>query len=159
VPLQAGPALEALPAGRTVELAGDAVVDPLVVVQDAGEAEGLSARQTPVLLLLRVDARVVAERHGVAEGLGAEGAAEGSRLVGVLVVQEGAGVAVAATAHVAGERPLLSLAAWRSVTGVGRQLGHGDEGLPTLLTLSGSSFEDPLASRPLLSDVGTIVAQ
>lgn len=69
-------------------MTGHPVVDPLVVVQDAGEAEGLSASETHVLLLLRVDARVISQSHGVSEGLGAEGATELSGLVGVFVVQE-----------------------------------------------------------------------
>lgn len=88
VSLQTGPALETLPARGTAEVTCHAVVDPLVVVQDAGEAEGLAARETHVLLLLRVDARVIAQGHGVGEGLRAVSAAEGSGLVGIFVVQE-----------------------------------------------------------------------
>lgn len=107
VPLEARAALEALAAGGAGEVGGGPAVDPLVVVQDAGQAEGLATRQAHVLLLLRVDARVVAQRHGVGEGLGAEGAAEVARLVGVLVVEQRAGVPVAAAAEIALERPLL----------------------------------------------------
>lgn len=61
-------------------------MNPLVVVQDTGEAEGFTARETHVLFPLRVNARMVAQSHGVGERLGAEGAAEVSRLVGVFVV-------------------------------------------------------------------------
>lgn len=60
VPLQTRPALEALSTGGTAEVTRPPVVDPLMVVQDTREAEGLSARQTHVLLLLRVDTRVIA---------------------------------------------------------------------------------------------------
>lgn len=64
------------------------VVDPLMVVQDTGETESLSTCETHVLFLLRVDACVIAQSHGVSEGLRAEGATEVSGLVGVFVVQE-----------------------------------------------------------------------
>lgn len=107
VPLQTGPALEPLPTVGTAQVSRGPIVDPLVVVQDAGEAEGFAAREAHVLLPLRVDARVIPQSHGVGEGLGAEGAAEVARLVGVFVVQKRAGVPVAAVANVARERPLL----------------------------------------------------
>lgn len=60
VPLQTRSALEALSTGGTAEVTRRPVVDPLMVVQDASEAEGLPAGETHVLFLLRVDARVVA---------------------------------------------------------------------------------------------------
>ena len=167
VPLQTRPALETLPTRRTAEVARHAVVDPLVVMQDAGEAEGLSARETHVLLLLRVDARVIAQSHGVGEGLGAHGAAEVSGLVGVFVVQEWACVAITAITYVACERSLLfswkdiclgNTAAWRSIAGVGCQLVNGEKGLFTFLTLDGSGFQAPPASGPFVSEGHTDVS-
>lgn len=88
VPLEARPALEALPTVGTAQVGRGPTVDPLVVVQHAGEAEGFAARETHVLFPLRVNARVIAQGHGVGERLGAEGAAEVSGLVGVFVVEQ-----------------------------------------------------------------------
>lgn len=138
MPLESGPPLEALLARRTAKVSAGAVVDLLMVAQDAGETEGLPAREAHVFLLLRVDARVVAQRHGVGEGLGAEGAGEVARLVRVLVVEEAAGVAIAALANVAREHPLLfgaGGAARGAGAGVGRQLLAGRKRLFTPFAL------------------------
>lgn len=116
MPPQAGSALEAPPTRRAAEVTQHPVVNPLVVVKDAGQAEGLAAREAHKLFLLRVDACVVAQSHGVGEGLGAEGAAEVARLVGVFVVQQRASMAVAAATNVASKRPFF-------LDGVGLWLG------------------------------------
>lgn len=166
VPLQAGPALEPLPAVGAAQVSGGPVVDPLVVVQDAGQAEGFAAREAHVLLPLRVDARVIPQGHGVGEGLGAEGAAEVSRLVGVFVVQERAGVPVTAVADVAGERPLLFArtgiglglaAARRAAADVLSQLVSGQERLLASLTAVRSTPQAPSADAPVLSEFRTDV--
>lgn len=60
VSLQARPALEALSTRGAAEMSRCPAVDPVVVVQDAGQAESLTTRQAHVLLLLCVDARVIA---------------------------------------------------------------------------------------------------
>lgn len=78
---------------REVTAAG-ASVDPLVAVQDTRHSKGLPAGEADVLLLLRVDACVVAQSHGVCEVLGAERAVIMSSLMGVLVVEEAAGVTI-----------------------------------------------------------------
>lgn len=67
--LQHGPV--ALAAGRTVEAVGPVVVDPLVVPEVPGEAEGLPA-QVAHVTLLTVDSHVVAKGHVVGVGLAAE---------------------------------------------------------------------------------------
>lgn len=67
-----------------------------VTYELSGHAERLSALQTLVALGLRMNAPVVLERHQVGELLLADGAEEGTRLVAVLVVEEGAGMAVSA---------------------------------------------------------------
>lgn len=84
-------------------------VEPLVVLQDAGAAKGLPARRTRVLPV-PVDAGVATQRRAVGEALAADGAAELARLVRPLVVEQRAGMPVAARAKVAPERPLLFLA-------------------------------------------------
>lgn len=61
-----------------------------------GHAERLPTLQALIALGLRVDAAVVLECHQVGELFLADGAEEGARLVAVLVVEEGAGVAVSA---------------------------------------------------------------
>lgn len=83
-----------------------------MVLQDAGAAEGLPARLTRVLPV-PVDAGVAAQCSAVGEALGADGAAELARLVRPLVVEQRAGMAVAAGAKVAPKRPLLFLAGGR----------------------------------------------
>lgn len=67
--LQHGPI--ALAAGRTVKAVGPVVVDPLVVPEVPGEAEGLPA-QVAHVTLLTVDSHVVAKGHVVGVGLAAE---------------------------------------------------------------------------------------
>lgn len=118
MPPQAGSALEAPPTRGAAEVAQRPVVNPLVVVEYAGEAEGLATREADELLLLRVDARVVAQRHGVGEGLGAEAAAEVAGLMCVFVVQQRAGVAVAAATDVASEWPFFFNGAGLPAVGV-----------------------------------------
>ncbi len=93
----AGKALVAQQAGEGL-LFG---VDSSVTYELSGHAERLSALQTLVALGLRMDAPVVLERHQVGELFLADGAEEGARLVAVLVVEEGAGVAVGAAAVLA----------------------------------------------------------
>lgn len=87
-----------------------------------------------------------------------------SRLVGVLVVEEGAGVAVAAVTYGALERPLLRIgtsvrlhmaAAGGFATGVGCQLVNRVKSSLALLTFKGSRLEDPPAYGPALSEVCT----
>lgn len=67
--LQHGPV--ALATGRTVEAVGPVVVDPLVVSEVPGKAEGLAA-QVAHVTLLTVDSHVVAKGHVVGVGLAAE---------------------------------------------------------------------------------------
>lgn len=99
----AGKALVAQQAGEGL-LFG---VDPSVTYELSGHAERLPALQTLVALWLRVNAPVVLESHQVGELLLADGAEEGARLVAVLVVEEGAGVAVSAPAVLADVALLL----------------------------------------------------
>lgn len=168
VPLQARPALEALPTLGAAQVTGGPAVNPLVVAQDAGQAEGFTARQAHVLFPLRVNARVVPQSHGVGERLGAEGAAEVSRLVGVFVVQKRARVPVTSITYVACEGPLLFsgtgvgvrvAAARRSATGVVSQLLGGPEGLLALLTFTRSTSQAPPGDRPLFVEFRTNVCQ
>ena len=109
MPGQARPPLEALPAAGAAEAGVALLVDPLVVAEEAGQAEGFATRVADVPLLLGVDAHVVAQSHVVGVGLVAEGAAEVARLVRVLVVEQAAGMLVSAPAQVAGERALVPL--------------------------------------------------
>lgn len=62
----------------------------------SGHAERLSTLQALVALGLCVNASVVLESHQVGELFLADGAEEGTRLMAVLVVEEGAGVAIGA---------------------------------------------------------------
>ena len=161
MPLQPRLSLEALPTGRATEVAGHAIVDLLVVVEDAGQAEGLAAGEADVLLLLRVDARVVAQRHGVGEGLRAHGAAEVAGLVSVLVVQKAPRVAVATVAYVAREWALLFFhghvrLAVAAAAGVDGQLVGSGEGLPAFLALEvfcPPASPPPRPSRHVLFEV------
>lgn len=107
MPCQTGPPLETLSTGGAAVGGGAFLVDLLVVAQEARQSEGFAARVADVLLPLRVDAHVVAQRHVVGVGLVAEVAPEVARLVGVLVVEQGAGVLVGAGAQVAGVRPFV----------------------------------------------------
>lgn len=75
-------------------------MDLLVVAQEARQSEGFAACVADVLLSLRVNAHVIAQRHVVGVGLVAEIAPEVARLVGVLVVQQRAGMFVGAAAQV-----------------------------------------------------------
>lgn len=88
----AGKALVAQQAGERL-LFG---VDSSVTYELSGHTEGLSALKTLVALGFCVNAAVVLESHQVGELFLANGAEEGARLVAVLVVEEGAGVAVSA---------------------------------------------------------------
>lgn len=67
--LQHGPV--ALAAGGTVEAVWSIVVDPLVVAEVPGQAEGLAA-QVAHVALLTVDSHVVTQGHVVGVGLAAE---------------------------------------------------------------------------------------
>lgn len=102
MPGQTGPPLETLPTGGAAERRSTLLVDFLVVAEEPGQPEGFPACVTDVLLPLCVDAHVVAQRHVVGVGLVAEVATEVARLVGVLVVQQGAGMFVGAAAEVTG---------------------------------------------------------
>ena len=82
-------------------------MDLLVVAEESGQPEGFAARVADVLFPLRVDAHVVAQGHVVCVRLVAEVATEVARLVGVLVVQQGAGMLVGAAAQVTGVGPLV----------------------------------------------------
>ena len=92
-----GEALVALLAGEGLLLG----VDPPVADQLGGDAERLAAVGALVALGLRVDAPVVLQGHEVGELLLARVAEVRARLVAVLVVEQGAGVAVGAAALVA----------------------------------------------------------
>lgn len=164
VPLEARAALEALPTVRTAQVTCGSIVDPLVVVQDAGEAEGFAAREAHVLFPLRVNACVIPQSHGVGERLGAEGAAEMSRLVGVFVVEKRACMPVTTIAYVASEGPLLfhrthiclrSAAARRAATDVLSQLLSRQKRLLALFTFVCSTNQAPPAYAPILSEVCT----
>lgn len=88
----AGKALVAQQAGEGL-LFG---VDSSVTYELSGHAECLPTLETLVALGLRVDAPVVLESHQVGELFLADGTEKGARLVAVLVVEEGPGVAVSA---------------------------------------------------------------
>jgi len=107
VPGQTGPPLEALPTGGAAEGGGALLVHLLVVSEEPGQPEGFPTCVADVLFALRVDAHVVAQRHVVGVGLVAEVAAEVAGLMGVFVVEQGAGVFVGAAAQVTGVRPLV----------------------------------------------------
>lgn len=89
----AGKALIAQQAGKGL-LFG---VDSSVTYELSGHAEGLAALEALVALGFCMDAPVVLEGHQVGELFLADGAEEGPGLVAVLVVEEGAGVAISAT--------------------------------------------------------------
>lgn len=88
----AGKALIAQQAGKGL-LFG---VDSSVTYELSGHTEGLATFQALVALGLCVNAPVILERHQVGELFLADGAEEGAGLVTVLVVEEGASVAVSA---------------------------------------------------------------
>lgn len=64
--LQHGPV--ALAAGGTIEAVGPVVMDPLVVAEVPGEAEGLPT-QVAHVTLLTVDSHMVSQGHVVGVGL------------------------------------------------------------------------------------------
>lgn len=70
---QHGP--ETLAAGGTVEAVGPVVVDPLVVAEVPGQAEGLPTKVAHVALL-PMDSHVVTQGHVVGVGLVAKVASE-----------------------------------------------------------------------------------
>ena len=107
VPSQARSPLETLPTARTTKGGGTLLVDLLVVAEESGQPEGFAARVADVLFPLRVDAHVVAQGHVVCVWLVAEVTTEVAGLVGVLVVQQGAGMLVGAAAQVTGVGPLV----------------------------------------------------
>lgn len=109
MPSQAGSPLETLPTRRTAERGGALLVDLLVVAEEPGQPESFPTRVADVLLPLRVDAHVVAQRHVVGVGFVAEVAPEVSRLVGVLVVQQGACMLVGTAAQVTGVWSLIGV--------------------------------------------------
>lgn len=99
-------------AGKTLvaQQAGEGLlfgVDSSVTYELCGHAERLPALQTLVALGLRMNSPVVLESHKVGELFLADGAGEGARLVAVLVVEEGAGVAIRAAAMLADVALLL----------------------------------------------------
>lgn len=71
--LQHGPV--ALAAGGTVKAVGPVIMDPLVVTEVPGQAEGLPA-QVAHVALLTVDSHMVAQGHVVSVGLAAKVAPE-----------------------------------------------------------------------------------
>lgn len=91
-----GEALVALLAGERLLLG----VDAAVTDELSGHPEGLPAVGALVAFGLSVDAPVVLQGHQVGELLLARAAEVGPGLVAVLVVEQGAGVAVRATALV-----------------------------------------------------------
>lgn len=99
----AGKALVAQQAGEGL-LFG---VDSSVTYELSGHTERLPTLQTLIALRLRVNAPVVLESHEVGELLLADRTEEGARLVAVLMVEEGAGVAVSAAAVLADVALLL----------------------------------------------------
>lgn len=113
----AGKALVAQQAGERL-LFG---VDSSVTYELSRHTERLSALQTLVTLGLRVDAAVVLEGHQVGELFLADGTGEGTRLVAVFVVEEGAGVAVSA-ATVLAHVTLFFCAAGAIILGIGNAL-------------------------------------
>lgn len=74
------------------------LVDTPVVVELGGNPEGLAAVVASVALRLRVDTAMVLQGKEVGVGLEAHGAVVDANSVGVLVVEEGAGVTVGTTA-------------------------------------------------------------
>lgn len=103
------------------QLAGEGLllgVDPAVTDELRGHPEGLSTLQALVAFGLRVDAAVVLEGHQVGELLVADGAEEGAGLVAVLMVEEGAGVAVRTTAVLAHVALLLRGGAFTAHLGI-----------------------------------------
>lgn len=101
VPRQARPPLEALSAAGAAETGVALLVDLLVVAEEPGQPEGFSAGVADVPLLLCVNAHVITQSHVVGIRLIAEVAPEISRLVGVLVVEQTAGMLVRAATEVA----------------------------------------------------------
>ena len=99
-----GPRREAL----VTLLAGERLlfgVDAAVADERRGHPEGLAAVRAAVAFGLGVDPAVVLEGHQVGELLLAGVAEVGPGLVAVLVVEQGAGVAVRATTLTAHEAP------------------------------------------------------
>lgn len=82
-------------------------MDLLVVAQEARQSEGFAARVADMLLPLCVNTHVVAQRHVVGVRLVAEVAPEVTRLMGVLVVQQGAGMLVGTAAQITGIRSFV----------------------------------------------------
>lgn len=76
-------------------------VDPSMTNELSGHPERLPALLTLVAFRLCVNSLVVLESHQVSELFLADRAGEGARFVAVLVVEEGAGVAVSAAAVLA----------------------------------------------------------
>jgi len=74
------------------------LVDSAVVVELGGDTEGLATIVAAVATGLGVDSAVVLQGKQVGVGLEADGAVVNSDGVGVLVVEEGAGMTVGATA-------------------------------------------------------------
>lgn len=102
-------------------------MDLLVVSEEPGQPESFPTRVADVLLSLRVDAHVVAQRHVVGVGLVAEVAPEVARLVGVFVVQQGACMFVGTAAQVTGIGSLIRVQVHRASlhADVGGAVGGG----------------------------------
>lgn len=101
---QVGPGREAfiaLLAGKRLFLG----VDATVADERRGHPEGLAAVGTLVALGLGVDTAVVLEGHQVGKLLPAGAAEIGSSLVTVLVVEQGAGMAIRPATLIADEAP------------------------------------------------------
>lgn len=96
---EAGGRRESPLAGATGELALS-LVDAAVVVELRGNTEGLAAVVAAVAPRLRMDTAVILQGKQVGVGLEAHSAVVDADGVGVLVVEEGASVAVGAAALV-----------------------------------------------------------
>lgn len=96
--------------GLVAQQAGEGLlfgVDPSVTYELRGHTERFSTLQTLVALGLCMNAPVVLESHQVGELFVADGAEEGTCLVTVFVVEEGAGMAISAAAVLADVALLL----------------------------------------------------
>lgn len=102
-------------------------MDLLVVTEEPGQPESFPTRVADVLLSLSVDAHVVAKRHVIGVGFITEVTSEVACLVGVLVVEQGAGVLVSTAAQVAGVGPLIRVQIHRAPlhADAGRAVGGG----------------------------------
>lgn len=132
------------------------LVDASVVVELGGNTEGLAAVVATVAPCLRVDTAVVLQGKQVGVGLEAHGAVVDADSVGVLVVEEGAGMAVgAATLITSLVSPLIQFVQTSEKSEFRHAYGPKEAGLEIIYVYRHSSPSPGGAAAFLLTSMPT----